>query len=665
MSEEVLMEEHKDDGMPEYTSGHPNGLMTLFFSEMWERFCYYGMRTLLTLFLVKSLMKGDAQASLIYGAYTGLVYAAPILGGKMADRFLGYRFAVMLGAILMAIGEFIILGGTEHLLFVGMGALIIGNGYFKANISTIVGKLYKDNDPRRDSGFTIFYIGINIGALLATTVVAYVGETYGFKYGFGLAGLGMLAGLVIFYTGRHNYAASTGLEVTAEGRKKVLGPLNMIHLITIGSILLIPLCYLLIVNNHVLNYIFLGLFIYVAYSLISAGVKEDIVEKTKIWRDRMIALVLFMVINIVFWACFEQAGTSLTLFADRNVNREIFGWLMPASMTQFFNPFFIIVFGSIFSAMWVKLSKIGKNPNIPMKFAFGILQLGLGFLLTYVGYKMSDNNLVPLLILVFLYMLHTTGELFLSPIGLSMVTKLSPKKMAGTAMGAWFLSFAIANLLGGQIAALTGGGHGGDEEVDKSKFTLATTVEEALELNDESAKFEDWQAFYEVPESLGMKAKDKKDVEVPKNISYQKYFDIQDWINLRDKLKEGVTLKQWAETRVTKDTLKESTAWLNAEAWNTLKVKYASYIEADFKAKENAGISLGDWGYFNGGIEKLASDESLTLSQGLEEQKNIVQKSRLEKYVDIFTKIGFVLLIISLLIAILSKPLKKLMHGVE
>ena len=198
---------------------HPNGLMTLFFSEMWERFCYYGMRTLLTLYLVKSLMKGDSDAALIYGAYTGLVYAAPILGGRMADQYLGYRFAVILGAILMAIGEFTILLGTEHALLIGMGALIVGNGYFKANISTIVGKLYEDGDPRRDSGFTIFYIGINVGALMATTIVAYVGEVYGFKYGFGLAGIGMLLGFLIFYAGRNNYAAADGLEITEAGKK--------------------------------------------------------------------------------------------------------------------------------------------------------------------------------------------------------------------------------------------------------------------------------------------------------------------------------------------------------------------------------------------------------------------------------------------------------------
>jgi POT family proton-dependent oligopeptide transporter len=444
-------------------TSHPQGLMTLFFSEMWERFCYYGMRVLLTLYLVKSLMKGDADAALIYGAYTGLVYAAPILGGKMADKFLGYRNAVILGAILMAIGEFLILGGSEHFLMIGMGALIVGNGYFKANISTIVGKLYKDGDPRRDSGFTIFYIGINIGALLATTVVAYIGETYGFKYGFGLAGIGMLFGLAIFYFGRKNYAAAPGLGFTEAGKKKVFGSLNKAHMVSIFSLILIPVAYYLIMNNGWLDYILLALFIFIAIVLIRAGISEDRAEKVLIWRDRMIALIIFMLINVTFWACFEQAGTSLTLFADRNVDRVILGWEMPASMTQFFNPFFIIVFGSIFSVMWIKLASIGRNPSIPMKFALGILQLALGFLVTQVGLQFVNESFqVPLLTLFFLYLLHTTGELFLSPIGLSMVTKLSPKSIAGTAMGAWFLSFAIANYVGGKIASLTGGHAGGE-----------------------------------------------------------------------------------------------------------------------------------------------------------------------------------------------------------
>ena len=296
----------------------------------------------------------------------------------MADKYLGYRYAILLGAVMMAIGEFLMVGGalggsSEKLMLYGMGALIVGNGFFKANISTIVGKLYEDGDPRRDSGFTIFYIGINIGALLATTLVAFVGETYGFEYGFGLAGIGMLAGLFIFWSGRENYAAAPGLDITKEGHR-VVGPivltrsdglsyrlpLKMYQAITVGSLALIPLCYFLISQNDWMSVLLTSLFVVVAASLIRAGIKEG-----PMWRDRMIALVIFMIINIVFWACFEQAGTSLTLFAERNVSREIFGWAMPASMTQFFNPAFIIIFGSIFSVMWVKLDKMGKTPASP------------------------------------------------------------------------------------------------------------------------------------------------------------------------------------------------------------------------------------------------------------------------------------------------------------
>ncbi len=468
MSQEPILEEHKDDQWPEQASGHPKGLMTLFFSEMWERFCYYGMRTLLTLYLVKSLMQGDAEASLIYGGYTALVYAAPILGGRMADKYLGYRYAVLFGAIMMAIGEFLILGGTESMLLIGMGALIVGNGYFKANISTIVGKLYKDGDPRRDSGFTIFYIGINIGAFLATTVVAYVGETYGFKYGFGLAGLGMLAGFLIFWLGRKNFSRAPGVDIHEAGLKKAFGPLNWVQTITLGSLLLIPLCYVLIKLSTVLGILLLGLFVLICAQLIMAGVKADsemLAEsggKSPVWKDRMIALVILMLVNIVFWACFEQAGTSLTLFADKNVDRMIGGWEMPASMTQFFNPLFIVIFGSLFSVLWVKLSKIGKNPSIPVKFGLAFFQIAAGFLVTKAMLPFVNEAFqVPLITVVLLYLLHTTGELFISPIGLSMVTKMAPKNIAGTAMGAWFLSFAMANYLGGIIASMTGG-HGGE-----------------------------------------------------------------------------------------------------------------------------------------------------------------------------------------------------------
>ena len=460
-------------------SGHPRGLYTLFFSEMWERFCYYGMRALLTLYLIKSLAMGDAEAFGIYGAYTALVYAAPVLGGRIADRLLGYRNAVVLGGILMCIGEFLILGGTDTWLYVGMGAIIVGNGYFKANISTIVGKLYADDDPRRDSGFTIFYIGINIGALLATTVCAEVGNIYGAQYGFALAGFGMILGTLTFWLGRKNYEEAAMPPDPEKLKAPAFLGLNWHQFTVVASLAAIPLLYLLIVNNWIVGYLLAATAVYVVYNLIAEAIKDGNVA-----RDRMLMMIVMFAFNIVFWACFEQAGTSLTLFAERNVDRHLFGWEMGAATTQFFNPAFILIFGSIFSIMWIKLTEAGRNPSIPMKFGLGIIQLGLGYLVVY-GIQslglVSPEFKMPLFTLVFLYMLHTTGELFLSPIGLSMVTKLAPKRMTGTAMGGWFLSFAGANYVAAILAKATGTeeGHGGEaaEAATSAASTLSTYVD--------------------------------------------------------------------------------------------------------------------------------------------------------------------------------------------
>lgn len=436
--------------------GHPPGLYWLFFAEMWERFCYYGMRALLVLYLTKTLMVADDRTFVIYGAYTSLVYAVTVLGGKLADNLLGYRIAVILGGFLMAIGEFMILGGGEFWLLMGMAVIISGNGYFKANISSIVGRLYPDGDPRRDSGFTIFYIGINLGAFLATTVVAEVGHRMGYQYGFALAGIGMLVGAIVFIFGQKHYQGH-GLPPNREKLfKPRFGPLNMLHLTILATLCIIPLFYALLTNPDIVGWLLVATAVYVLYILLSAGVKGG-----KVLRDRMIILILLMFFNIVFWACFEQAGSSLTLFADRNINRNVFGTEIGAATTQFFNPLYILIFGSLFSVMWVRLSKIGKNPNIPMKFGLGIVQLGLGYLVVKAAMPfVGDDFKLPLLTLVFLYMLHTTGELFLSPIGLSMVTKLAPKEMTGMVMGAWFLSIAGANYVAGIIAKLTGSEHG-------------------------------------------------------------------------------------------------------------------------------------------------------------------------------------------------------------
>ena len=458
----------------ESPEGHPKGLYVLFFSEMWERFCYYGMRALLILYLVKSLAIGDNDAFLIYGAYTGLVYVAPVLGGKIADTLIGYKNAVLLGGILMAIGEFMIIGGelfgggvdAKTWLYAGMGAIIVGNGYFKANISTIVGKLYKEGDARRDSGFTIFYIGINIGALLATTVCAEVGNQYGAPWGFALAGVGMILGVLIFYFGRKSFEAKALPPDPVRLHESWVGPLSRWHVTLLGSVAVIPIIYLLIRYNEVVLYLLLAAGVYVIYTLITGAAKEG-----KIARDKIIGMIILFFFNIVFWACFEQAGSSLTLFADRNVDRSVFGWEMGAATTQFFNPFYIIVFGSIFSIMWIRLTRLGKNPNIPSKFGWGIVQLGLGYLMVYFFARIvGPDSLfrVPLITLGLLYLLHTTGELFLSPIGLSMVTKLAPKHMTGTAMGGWFWSFAMSNYMAALLARATGQSHGGGEEAGEA-----------------------------------------------------------------------------------------------------------------------------------------------------------------------------------------------------
>jgi len=291
--------------------------------------------------------------------------------------------------------------------------------------------------------------------------------------------------------------------------------------------------------------------------------------------------------------------------------------------------------------------------------------LALGFLLTYVGFMLSDNNLVPLFIVMFLYMLHTTGELFLSPIGLSMVTKLSPKKMAGTAMGAWFLSFAIANLLGGQIAALTGGGHGGGSE-ESGDFTSETTVEDGLALI-ESDQFASWPAFYEVPDGMEVSSIDRREVEISKNITVGKYSDIEDWVLFREHLDNNESFDSFMANRSGLTVAATANDWLNPEKWTDLRDRYTKLVENDLALEtEDRSLSLSDWKYYRGGIdERTAENVEVGLSVVLNEQIDSVQEMRLTKYVDVFTVIGLVLLGIALIIIVLNKPLEKLMHGVK
>lgn len=439
---------------------HPNGLVTLFFAEIWERFSFYGMRSLLTLYMTLQLFhhlqdpENRAKAYGIYAAYGALVYATPLIGGFLADKLLGNQKAVLLGGTLMTIGHFILAIETEFMLYVGLSFIIIGSGFFKPNISSMVGGLYGENDSRRDGGFTIFYMAINIGAFLSPIACGFIGETYGWFYGFGLAGFGMILGLFVFGKGRM-ILGENGLPPKPELlKKKLIGFINIEYSIYALSFIGVILISLLLINYEIMSYVILPFALSMLLMLFVISIRSNKVERQRLW---VILTLLFF--TTLFWAFFEQAGSSLTLFTQENVDREIFGYIIPASVFQSVNPLFIIFFGPLFAALWIKLGKIGKEPSTPVKFALGIIQLGIGFLVlklgaTFIG--ITDTTvLMPMIFLILAYMFHTTGELCVSPVGLSMVTKLAPKRIVAMTMGAWFLANAMAHHIAGLIAKLT------------------------------------------------------------------------------------------------------------------------------------------------------------------------------------------------------------------
>lgn len=505
--------------------GHPRGLVTLFFTEMWERFSFYGMRALLVLYLTQHFLFSDDAAQGLYGAYAALVYLMPVLGGFIADRFLGPRKAVTIGAVLLVMGHFgmafegrgstqlletsagvyeieaqgrgedrslflvegerrlpvafaadgvriegattapafvpqgaysltsrsdtLAIGGAkvpfEYVLYLSLALIIAGVGFLKANISTSVGLLYREGDPRRDAGFTIFYMGINLGSLMATLACGYLGQTYGWSYGFGLAGIGMTLGLVQYLMGQKHLQGVTDpprpLSQTVEG------------LFWIGGLLaVIPLWFLIReyeLMEQVLTFgvpaIFGGMFLYAAF-----GFKQ-------VERGRMIAALVLMVFSVIFWMLFEQAGSSLTLFAERNTDLTVVGSLkMTAAQTQFFNPFFIVTLAAPLSLLWQWLATRKREPSTPVKFSLGLIQVGVGFLILVFGAQFAGPDFrTPVIWLALAYLLHTLGELFLSPVGLSMTTKLSAARVIGLMMGVWFLSSSLAHILAARIAQLT------------------------------------------------------------------------------------------------------------------------------------------------------------------------------------------------------------------
>ena len=426
MEAAIKMEETGQESAP--PKKHPPGLKLLFFTEMWERFSYYGLRSLLILYLTTSLISGGlgfdpATASMIYGFYTGACYFTPLIGGWLTDHFIGKRLAITIGGVTMALGNLVLFMDQSHTaLYIGLALIILGNGFFKPNISTLLGELYSEQDKRRDSAFTIFYMGINLGALFAPLICGFLAEDffkttvngvvqYGFKYAFLAASIGMIVGQLAFNLLGKRFLGDIGMKPA--GKKTASNP----------------------------------------------KANEPLTKKEK---QRTLAIIIITCFVVFFWAGFEQAGSSMTLYTRDFVDRTLFGWEIPISWFQSVNPLFIILLAPLVSIMWTKLanSKQGDLP-VPIKMGLGMVLLGTGFLIlmTAVLKTGSDAENITmkanLLFIVFTYLFHTLGELFLSPIGLSLVSRIAPVKLASLLMGVWLASTGVANILGGQIAALT------------------------------------------------------------------------------------------------------------------------------------------------------------------------------------------------------------------
>jgi POT family proton-dependent oligopeptide transporter len=450
------------------SKGHPKGLYVLFATEFWERFSYYGMRAIFMLFMTKYLFFNKAYASNIYGTYTGLVYLTPLIGGYVADRYWGNRKSIFVGGILMAIGQFLLFfcaslpsdsSSSILLLWSGLGLLIFGNGFFKPNISTMVGQLYVEGDVRKDGAYSIFYMGINAGAFFAPLVCGYLGENVDFKWGFFSAGVGMILGLIVFYFTKNKYIISpngdqlgVGPNKSSEsGSEKTSGDGGFSSqqiLILLGGIVLV-----MSTLYYGLGIDFWGSLIY-GMTIVAPFVVITDKSLTKMEKDRLWVIILVMIFIVFFWMCFEQAGASLTFFADEQTNRTIFGWNMPASYFQSFNAGFIVLLAPILSLIWIKLGNKGKNPAAPFKQSLGLMFLAAGFLFIAMGSKNIPETGASIIFLTGLYFIHTIGELCLSPIGLSMVNKLTPMRFTSLMMGVYFLAIATGNKLAGSLSAL-------------------------------------------------------------------------------------------------------------------------------------------------------------------------------------------------------------------
>jgi POT family proton-dependent oligopeptide transporter len=444
--------------------GHPRGLSTLFFTEMWERFSYYGMRAILILFMIATPATGGlgfdvGTAGAIYGLYNAMVYMTTLPGGWIADRLIGPQRAVLYGGILIACGHFSMAVPSLTTFYLGLVLIVIGTGLLKGNVSVIVGRLYALDDVRRDAGFSIFYMGINLGAFLSPLICGYLGQRVNWHAGFAAAGVGMVLGLIQYSAGR-KYLGEAGLRPADPGSPQALARQKaqaarwasavVVALVLFGAgtyLGVIPVTATQIADagGYLLLALTVGFFVWVIFSR----------GWTRVERNRLFVIGALFIGASLFWSVFEQAGSTLNLFADRNTRNSVLGWDFPSSWFQSANALFIIAFAPVFAWLWVRLGSRGKEPSSPVKFGIGLLLVGAGFAVLISAAALAQNGvLVSPMWLTVVYLLHTWGELTLSPVGLSAMTKLAPVRIGGLVMGVWFLGSAVGNYIGGRVGGL-------------------------------------------------------------------------------------------------------------------------------------------------------------------------------------------------------------------
>ena len=457
--------------------GHPRPLWMLFMSEFWERFAFYGIRWALVLYIVAQFhggaATGEASANQTYGAYLALVYAAAIFGGYVADKIIGYQRSILVGAVIMAAGLFMIAMPDENIFKLGLATIIAGNGLFKPNISTMVGKLYVQGDERRDSGFTLFYMGINLGAMLAPILTQFLAQSLlggtvdmpAYKVVFIASGVGMLVSLVWFWFGRAQLKGVGAPPAGAEGGGRVL-------MTVVGALVAIPLIYFLLsMGASSLQWVLSGMFVVLGIMLLIEGIREGSVS-----RDKTIAMLIIFTFNVLFWCFFEQAGSSFSFLSDKIVDRDLCaagGFIWPNAWFQSVNSLAIITIAPTLAWLWVKMGR--ANPSIPRKFGLGLIFNALAFALLWFALSSlvdAETMKIPFWTLFMVYVIQSVGELCLSPIGLSMTTKLAPTKLVGFAMGGWYLSTGIGNNLSGIFASHISGSEGMSVASAQSGYTM-------------------------------------------------------------------------------------------------------------------------------------------------------------------------------------------------